>query len=64
MKGVNCMKKAIKTLGIIALVAVIGFSFAACGGDDGDSTGNNNNNNNNNNGGNSNSGGGGGLNRV
>ena len=33
------MKNTIKLLGIIALVAVIGFSFAACevgGGDDGD----------------------------
>ena len=29
------MKKTIKLIGIIALVAVIGFSFAACGGDDG-----------------------------
>jgi hypothetical protein len=29
------MKNFIKYLGIIALVAVIGFSFAACGGDDG-----------------------------
>jgi hypothetical protein len=31
----DCMKKTIKVLGLIALVAVIGFSFAACGGDDG-----------------------------
>jgi formylglycine-generating enzyme required for sulfatase activity len=29
------MKKAIKTLGIIAIVAVFGFSMAACGDDDG-----------------------------
>jgi hypothetical protein len=28
------MKNTIKLFGIIALVAVIGFSFAACGGDD------------------------------
>jgi len=28
------MKNAIKLLGIIAIVAVIGFSFAACGDDD------------------------------
>jgi hypothetical protein len=28
------MKNTIKVLGIITLVAVIGFSFAACGGDD------------------------------
>jgi len=29
------MKNVFKVLGIIAIVAVIGFSFAACGGDDG-----------------------------
>ena len=39
------MKNAIKWFGIIALVAVIGFSMVACGGDD---DGDNNNNNNNN----------------
>ena len=37
------MKNAIKLFGIIALVAVIGFSMVACGGDD---DGDNNNNNN------------------
>jgi hypothetical protein len=36
-----CMKNVFKFFGIIALVAVIGFSFAACGGDD-DDGGNNN----------------------
>jgi len=30
------MKKAIKLIGVIAMVAVIGFSMAACGGDDND----------------------------
>jgi len=29
------MKNAVKLIGIIALVAVIGFSFIACGGDEG-----------------------------
>jgi len=33
------MKNTIKCLGIIALVAVIGFSMITCGGDDGDSGG-------------------------
>jgi hypothetical protein len=42
------MKNTIKVLGIIAIVAIIGFSFAACGGDDdsnntgGNNTGGNN----------------------
>jgi hypothetical protein len=40
------MKNVFKVLGIIALVAVIGFGLVSCGGDD---DGNNNNNNNNNN---------------
>jgi len=31
------MKKTIKVFGIVALVAVIGFSMAACGGDEGGS---------------------------
>jgi len=30
------MKNVVKAFGIIALVAVIGFSMAACGGDDDD----------------------------
>jgi len=38
------MKKTIKILGLIALVAVIGFAFAACGGDDGDNGGSDPNN--------------------
>jgi hypothetical protein len=33
------MKNTIKLFGVIALVAVIGFSFAACGGDDDDDNG-------------------------
>jgi len=33
------MKNLFKVFGIIALVAIIGFSFAACGGDDGDGGG-------------------------
>jgi len=33
------MKNIFKLIGIIAIVAVIGFSFAACGGDDGDDSG-------------------------
>ena len=33
------MKNIVKLLGIIALVAVIGFSMAACGGDDDDNGG-------------------------
>ena len=40
------MKNFFKLLGIIALVAVIGFSMAACGGDDDNSNNNSNNNNN------------------
>jgi hypothetical protein len=36
------MKNVFKVFGIIALVAVIGFSFAACGGDDDGGGGNNN----------------------
>ena len=35
------MKNIFKLIGIIAIVAVIGFSFAACGGDDGDDDGGN-----------------------
>jgi hypothetical protein len=34
-RGVVKMKNTIKFLGIIALVAVIGFGFVSCGGDDG-----------------------------
>jgi large repetitive protein len=41
------MKNIFKVIGIIALVAVIGFSMAACGGGDDDNNNNNNNNNNN-----------------
>jgi hypothetical protein len=33
------MKNVLKAFGIIALVAIIGFSFTACGGDDGGNTG-------------------------
>ena len=40
------MKNVLKAFGVIVLVAIIGFSMAACGGDD---SGENNNNNNNNN---------------
>jgi alpha-tubulin suppressor-like RCC1 family protein len=40
------MKNTIKLFGIIALAAVIGFSFAACGGNNDDSSGDNNNDNN------------------
>jgi hypothetical protein len=36
------MKNIFKLFGIIALVAVIGFSMAACGGDDGGGNGNGN----------------------
>jgi len=45
------MKNVFKFLGIIALVAVIGFGVVSCGGGDDDNDNNNNNNNNNNNGG-------------
>jgi hypothetical protein len=38
----NFMKKLIKLFGIIAIVAVIGFSMFACGGDDGGGNGNGN----------------------
>jgi len=41
------MKNIVKLVGIIALVAVIGFGFVSCGDDD-DGGGNNNNNNNSN----------------
>ena len=34
------MKNTIKWFGIIAFIAVIGFSFVACGDDDGDKSGN------------------------
>jgi len=44
------MKKFFKLIGIIALVAVIGFSMAACGGDGDDDNNSNNNVNNNGNG--------------
>jgi hypothetical protein len=37
------MKNTIKFLGIIALAAIIGFSFTACGDDDDDNSGGNNN---------------------
>jgi hypothetical protein len=37
------MKNVFKVLGIIAIVAVIGFSFAACGDDDGGNNGGGNN---------------------
>jgi len=40
------MKNVFKVLGVIALVAVIGFGLVSCGGDD-DKDNNNNNNNNN-----------------
>jgi len=43
------MKNTLKVLGIIALVAVIGFGLAACNNGDDDDDNNNNNNNNNNN---------------
>jgi len=39
------MKNVLKAFGVIALVAIIGFSMAACGGGD-DGSGENNNNNN------------------
>jgi len=39
------MKNLFKLFGIIAIVAVIGFSMAACGDDDGGGGENNNNNN-------------------
>ena len=45
------MKNVFKVLGIIALVAVIGFSMASCGGDDGGNNDGGNNNNGSNNGG-------------
>jgi len=40
------MKNTIKFFGVIAIVAIIGFSFIACGGDDSDDGDNNNSNNN------------------
>jgi len=43
------MKNIFKMFGVIALIAVIGFSFAACGGGGDDNNSNNNNNNNDNN---------------
>jgi len=43
------MKNVSKLIGVIALVAIIGFSMAACGGDGDDNNNNNNNNSNNNN---------------
>jgi len=39
------MKRTFKALGIIAIVAIIGFSMAACGGDDDGGGGNNGGNN-------------------
>jgi len=51
------MKNVLKAFGIIALVAIIGFSMAACG-EDGDDDNNNNNNVNNNGNGNGNGNGG------
>ena len=53
------MKNVLKAFGIIAIVAVIGFSMAACGGDDGggnNTGGNTGGNGNNNSGGNDNNG--------
>ncbi|MDR2596112.1 MAG: hypothetical protein LBC76_02205 [Treponema sp.] len=44
------MKNVLKVFGIIALVAVIGFSFASCSSGGGGGGSNNNNNNNNNSG--------------
>jgi len=50
------MKKIIKQICVIALVAIIGFSIAACGGDDENGNNENNNSGNNNNNGNDNNG--------
>jgi len=44
MKNLFKVFVAMRSIAIIALVAVIGFSFAACGGDDGGGDNNNNNN--------------------